>query len=175
MAKNMLSEALREIRGMWNQLLVNTVPIPAKTEEFVAKDHFIVTGKKAKVKISFMGDNFRNNFLGKTEESTPETTLCQYGLKKSSRDIPIISELGGEDIAETTLSAMFALMELQPDGETGTLLTNGCANIFYVRDSYGVLWAVSCDWPVDGWDVCAHSVVGPEIWFVGGLVFSRNS
>ncbi|MFA4890143.1 MAG: hypothetical protein WC587_00700 [Candidatus Paceibacterota bacterium] len=156
--------------------LITTVTIPARTGRFVAKDHFIVdTGKKAKVKISFLGDNFRNSFLSKTEEPAPEFTLCQYELKRGSRDIPIISELGGENKAETTLSAMFGLMEMQPKGETGTLLTNGYANIFYVRDLGGVLWAVLCRWGGVGWDVGASSVDIPNDWGAGLHAFSRNS
>ena len=210
--KNMLSEALREIRGMWNQLLVNlegeqgqewltefkkflrkekcwtgvvvetileslgTITIPATTERFIAKKHFVVdTSKKARVKISYLGDNFRKNFLNKTEEAISETTLRYQRLKKSSRDIPIINELGGEDKAETTLSEMFGLMEMQPNGEEGTLLTNGYANIFYVRDSAGVLWAVRCDCRGGGWSVLADSVAYPLEWDAVSQVFSRNS
>ncbi|MFA4890334.1 MAG: hypothetical protein WC587_01730 [Candidatus Paceibacterota bacterium] len=156
--------------------LIATVKVPARTGRFVAKVHFIVdTGKKAKVKISYLGDNFREHFLGKTEEPTSETTLCQHELKKPSRDIPIISELGGENKAETTLSAMFGLMEMQPNGETGTLLTNGYANIFYVRDLGGVLWTVRCLWSGVGWLVGASSVDSPRDWDAGDRVFSCNS
>jgi len=155
---------------------VDTVAVPARSERFVAKDHFIVdTNRKAKVKISYLGDNFRNNFLNKIEEAISETTLRYQKLKKYSRDIPIISELGGEDKAETTLSEMFALMEMQPNGETGTLLTNGYANIFYVRDFDGVLWAVRCRWGGDGWRVGADSVDSPSVWRAGFHSFSRNS
>ena len=210
--KNMLSEALREIRGMWNQLLVNlegeqgqewltefkkflrkekcwtgvvvetileslgTITIPATTERFIAKNRFVVdTSKKAKVKISFLGDNFRKNFLNKIEEAIPETILRHRELRKSSRDIPIINELGGDDKSETTLSEMFALMEKQPNGEDGHLLTNGYANVFYVRGHDGVLWSVYCYWYDDSWYVRTRSVDDPLEWNAGYRVFSRNS
>ncbi len=151
------------------------VTLPARTEKFVAKDHFIVnTSRKAKVKISFLGDNFRNNFLNKIEEPISKTTLHYQRLKEYLRDIPIINELGGKDKAETTLSEMFGLMEMQPNGENGVLLTNGYTNIFYVRDCVGVLWAAYCDWFGDGWHVYAFSVGRPRDWRDGSQVFSRN-
>ncbi|OGE83851.1 MAG: hypothetical protein A3B95_02820 [Candidatus Doudnabacteria bacterium RIFCSPHIGHO2_02_FULL_43_13b] len=156
--------------------LVSTVTIPARTTKFVAKDHFVVnTSGEAKVKISYLGDNFRKHFLGKTEEPTSETTFRCHKLKKLSRDIRIINKLGGEERAETTLSAMFALMEKQPNGEKGALLNNGYANIFYIRDAAGVLWAVYCCWRDDGWYVSVDSVGNPGEWLDGFQVFSRNS
>ena len=166
------------VEGSYNDLLhlIATVPIPARTEKFVAKDNFVVdTGKKARVKISYLGDNFRKHFLGKNEEPASEITLSCHKLKKFSRDIPIISELGGKDKAETTLFAMFALMEMQPSGGIETLLTNGKANIFYIRDLAGVLWAVFCYWRDGGWGVGASSVGSPLVWGGGDLAFSCNS
>lgn len=155
---------------------IGTVTVPARTGKFVAKDHFIMdTGKKAKVKIFYLGDNFRKNLLNKIEEAISETTLCSHWFKKSSRDILIISELGGDDKAETSLSEMFSLMEKQPNGEKGDLLVNGCANIFYIRGRAGVLWAVGCDWYGVGWNVRAGSVGDPLGWDGGDRVFSRNS
>ncbi|GBE17095.1 hypothetical protein BMS3Abin15_00931 [bacterium BMS3Abin15] len=122
---------------------VGTAIISAIAKKFIAKDNFIVdTSKKAKVKISYLEDNFRENFLGKTEEAIPEIVLRYHKLRKSSVDKPILAELGGKEKAETTLTEMFALMEKQGNGESGCLLTNGYANIFYIHDVNGVLWAV---------------------------------
>jgi hypothetical protein len=90
-------------------------------------------------------------------------------------DGPIINELGGEAKAETTLSEMFSLMEKQKNGESGVLLNNGYANIFYIRDQNGVLRAVGVDWDDGGWYVGAYSVEDPGGWRVGRQVFSRNS
>lgn len=154
---------------------IGTVTIPARTEKFVARDRLIVdTSKKAKVKISFIGDNIKNNFLGKIEEPTDESTLCYGKLLRRSVDKLIIANLGCEVESESTLSEMFGCMELQPDGKEGVLLTNGYANIFYIRDSAGVLWAVYCYWHDDGWGVNAYSVESPSDWRAGRQVFSRN-
>lgn len=159
--------------------LVGTVTTPATTSKFVAKEKFVRdTGRKATVKISYLGDNFTAWFLsgdGKTEDPISEQTLRYHKLRKASVDGPIITELGGEAKAETTLSEMFSLMEKQKNGESGTLLNNGWANIFYIRDNAGVLRAVCVDWGGGGWDVSACSALGPRRWDDGDQVFSRNS
>ncbi len=158
---------------------VSTVVVNATTGKLVAKEKFVLgTGPKAKVKISYLGDNFTEWFLsgsGKTEDSITEQTLRYHKLRQSSVDGPIITELGGEAKAETTLSEMFSLMEKQKHGEDGVLLNNCYANIFYIRDSAGVLRAVFVFWHSGGWDVGACSVGSPDGWLDGCQVFSRNS
>lgn len=159
--------------------LVSTIVVSATTTKLVAKEKFVRdTGRKAKVKISDLGSNFTAWFLsgdGKIEDPISEQTLRYHKLRRSSLDSPIIAELGGADKSETTLSEMFSLMEKQGKGEDGVLLTNGYANIFYIKDSTGVLRAVILRWSYDGWDVCAYSVEDPVGWYDGCQVFSRNS
>lgn len=47
---------------------VSTVIVSATTVKFVAKDRFVINAKRnAPVKISYIGDNFREWFLGKIE------------------------------------------------------------------------------------------------------------
>jgi hypothetical protein len=158
---------------------VSTVATSATTGAFVAKEKFIQdTGRKAKVKVSYLGDNFIAWFLkgkGKTEDPITEQTLRYGKLRKSSVDAPILAELGGEAKAETTLTGVFFLMEKQASGEEGVLLNNGWANIFYVKDNAGVLRAVGVRWNDDGWIVNAYSVENPFSWDGGIRVFSRNS
>ncbi|MBI4136099.1 MAG: hypothetical protein HY481_00900 [Candidatus Vogelbacteria bacterium] len=166
---------------------VSTVVVPATTGKFVAKEKFVRdTGCKAKVKISYLGDNFTEWFLsgdGKTEDPTrlpdgqvTEQTLCYHTLRQSSVDGPIIAELGGAEKAETTLSELFFLMKKQGNGEDDILLSNGWANIFYVRDFNDLLLrAVIVFWNDVGWFVYANSVENPFGWHDGYRVFSRNS
>ncbi len=158
---------------------VGTVTTSATTGKLVAKEKFVRdTGPKAKVKISYLGDNFSSWFLsgdGKTEDPISEQTLRYHKLRKSSVDGPIITELGGEEKSETTLTEMFSLMEKQKNGEDGVLLNNGYANIFYIQDQNGVLRAVVVGWGGAGWDVSAGSVGDPGGWDGGRQVFSRNS
>lgn len=159
--------------------LISTVVVPTTTSNLVAKEKFVRdTGRRAKVKISYLGVNFTEWFLsgnGKTEDPISEQTIRYHKLRKPSVDGPIIAELGGEEKSETTLFEMFALMEKQGKGEDGVLLNNGYANIFYIRDRAGVLRGVHVGWDGDGWDVDADSVEGPYRWGGGGQVFSRNS
>lgn len=159
--------------------LVSTVVVSATTSKFVAKEKFVVNTKRnAPVKISAVWDNFTSWFLSgdsKIEDPISEQTLRYHKLRKSSVDGPIITELGGEEKSETTLTEMFSLMEKQKNGEDGVLLNNGYANIFYIRDQNGVLRAVCVGWVGDGWFVFALSVGSPGRWGGGLQVFSRNS
>lgn len=155
--------------------LVGTIIMPATASKFVAREKFVLdTGRKAKVKISFLGDNFLAWFGNKVEYPTLGETLRYHKLRKSSVDRSIIAELGGEVKAETTLSYVFSFIEKQKNGESGVLLNNGYANIFYVKDINGVLRMVRVRWDVDGWDVHALEVGYPVTWRGGSQVFSRN-
>ena len=158
---------------------VGATTISATTSKFVATDRFTKdTGRKAKVRISYIGDNFTEWFLegnGKTEEPIGESNLYYHKLLRGSVDAPIIAELGGEAKVETTLTEVFALMEKQSKGEAGVLLNNGWANIFYIRDMTGVLRVVPVYWRDGGWNVSAYSVEYPLRWDGGAQAFSRNS
>lgn len=157
--------------------LIEVITLPATAEKFVASDKFVVnTRPDARVKICGLGSNFQNWFLNKFEEPIGKTTLRCQKLRKASRDIPIINELGGEDRAETTITEIYALLERQKSGEKGALLNNGCTNIFYVPDVNGILRAVNVSWGDwdDGWYVDADAVEDPHGWHDGYQVFSRN-
>lgn len=154
---------------------VATATISATTGPFIAKDHFVKdTSRKAHVKIFYLGGNFKAWFLGK-EEPFGGSTIRYAKLSRSSADGPIISELGGEEMAETTLAEIYSFMVQQPNGEGGTLLTNGYANIFYVRDVNGVLRAVDAYWGDGGWYVNACPVTDPRGWRDEDQIFSRDS
>lgn len=169
------------INAVANTLLevISIVTIPATIEKFVASEKFICdTRKKAKIKIKYIGHNFTEWFSGlgndgKVEASISEQTLRYVRLKKISDDEPIITEIGGEEKAETSLAEMFALMAKQPNGENGALLTSGLANIFYICDKNAVLRTVFCLWRGDGWRVNADSVDAMDRWNIGHQVFFR--
>ena len=154
-----------------NKLLepISTINV-AGTSKFVARDHFKL-GEPEGVKIGYLGDNFKSHFLKKVEENVPQAQLKSRKLKQSSLDPPIITALG--DNHETYLAQLWELLKAQPKGESGTLLTNGYANIFYIRDADNILWAVSVYWDDDGWNVDAYSVDTPGRWDDGDRVFGR--
>jgi hypothetical protein len=149
--------------------LVSTVPTVA-AQKFKASDFFTV-GTKNGVRIGYVSDNFKARFGKKVEEDVPAGNVNAHNLLQASLDPPIITELG--DKHETSLSEVSQLMTAQGNGENGTLLTNGYANIFYVRDTEGTLWAVHVSWHSDGWNVYADSVENPGEWNAGIQVLSR--
>jgi len=172
--KNRVKEVVAEVKTTILDF-VQLYIVPATTEKFVAGRNFLL--KQNGGICSYLGDNFRSWFLeggGKVEEPRSETVLRCHKLRKSSVDGPIITELGGEAVVETTLAEMFALLKKQANGEKGVLLTNGYANIFYVRDQFGVVRAVHACWRGDGWRVSAFGVSFPFAWGAGLRVFSRN-
>ncbi|OGJ00975.1 hypothetical protein A3G53_02920 [Candidatus Nomurabacteria bacterium RIFCSPLOWO2_12_FULL_44_11] len=155
--------------------LVGTYIAPMNTWAFVASEKFVVdTSRRAPVKISYLGDNFRAWVLGKIEEPGRATELRYSRLTKRSVDKPILDAIG-EGKTEVALTDVFAMMAAQPNGGEGVLLHDGRANIFYVRDQNGVLRAVLVHWYDGGWYVNALSVESPLTWSADDRVFSRNS
>jgi hypothetical protein len=156
--------------------IISTTTIPATTEKFITKDNFVVnTENDAKVKISYLGDNFKTWFGAKTENPFSGSSIIGRQLIKGSVDAPILKELGGNEKAETTLTEIYAMMQKQANGEDGDLLTNDSANIFYVKDINNTLRAVSVSWFNDGWDVNAFSIEYSYGWVAHNRVFSRDS
>lgn len=174
-------ELERENEGILSSKLFELIATTAAaaTDLFAAKKFF--TNSKEPNGIKFwLGSNFEKYFLsceGKTELDVPQAALNVHKLRKGSVDGPIISELGGESQAETSLAYMAELIKKQPKGEEGILLTNGYGNIFYLRDCNNQLWAVCCYWYSDGreWDVEACSVTSRSDWDAGYQLFSRGS
>jgi hypothetical protein len=155
---------------------LKTVELPA-VKKFLAKDKFQI-GTHDGVKIAWLGDNFKNHFLGIKGVNIPATKLQVYNLREASQDLAIIAELGGEGLVETTLAHLWAMLKQQGQGEDkdGGLLVNGYANIFYIHDVDNHLWAVRCYWDAgDGWDVGASPITYPRDWRAGHRVFSRDS
>ena len=159
--------------------LLGTTLVSARDTMFVARDHFkVATVKKDKVKIFFVGENFTTYFLtsdGKVEPLAVAHELAYYELIKRSLDRPIVNKLGGEGPSETTLADIWIKMEAHGGGEDGDLLTNGYANIFYVRDAAGELRVVGVRWRGGGWSVRAVPLSSPGEWGAGGRVFASNS
>ena len=152
---------------------LKTVSVGA-LESFVAVDHYKVdTSKKTKVRIAWLGENFKKHLLGLSEGPCEAADLRVHELIEQSVDAPIIAEFG--DRCEITLGQHFALLSKQGRGESGVLLTNGYANVAYIRDTNGILWAVFAGWRAGrgGWRVEAYSVGRPHGWRGGVQFVSR--
>lgn len=152
--------------------------LPAIGEAFEAAKHFIVnTAEDAEVKICGLWGLFEEEFLGKTEAPFVGSVLYRATLTRSSFDGPIIDGLGGTKKAEVALAEFFAMLKRQRSGQVGALLTNGYANIFYIKNKKGVLRTVYARWYAGfgGWYVFANAVTDPRQWRAGFQVFSRSS
>ncbi len=142
--------------------------------KFVAAEHFRVDiGRKAKVQITFLWDNFSMYFVPKIEEDVPAGELNVSKLLEPSLDARIIAELGERH--ETYLADLWSLLKQQPNGESGPLLTDGKGNIFYIRDANGTLWTVNAFWNsgYGGWYLYIRSVESLRRWCDGLRVVSR--
>jgi len=141
----------------------------AGSKRFVAKDHIQAAN------IGWMSDNFKKLFLNFVEDNVEGGSITIHRLEYASLDVPILTELG--DRAQISLIHLFELLKKQSKGESGPLLTNGCANIAYIIGSDSNLWAVNVSW--DGarrcWGISAHSVGDPHRWRGGDQVLSRDS
>jgi hypothetical protein len=140
---------------------VETTVIPAALTPVIVRDFF---NKNSGVKFAAIWSEFKARFFDKTEGPIPETTYRKYRLLRVAPDGPIIEKLGGETKAEGSVTAAFALLRRQGSGGAGFLQTNGFANIFYVKDTNGVLCAIRIGWAEDGWVLDAISVQDPLAW-----------
>lgn len=135
---------------------------------FVARDKF-VADVNGELPISYLGDNFRANFLDVVETDVPAVTLKQRKLLKSSVDAPILAALGGEDPrkvekARVALAHVFSYLKSAD---------RSLWFIFYVADAKGTVWAVGASWDGGGWLVGAFPVSYPVEWDAGIRVVSR--
>lgn len=146
------------------------IAVPAVKKFSVRKSFAVNTSANAAVKIFYVSDNFREWFGDMVETDVSGEILRYAKLQKPSLDALILREFGS--IYEVRPSHIFSLMRLQPNGENGALLTDGCANIFYARDSFGSLHVVVVYWNCGGWGVRVYSDASQ---YAGTRVFSSNS
>jgi hypothetical protein len=149
------------------------IVITVRPTELVACDKFKMNGD---VRIYRLWSEFEQWFLGKVEKlaEVAKTTLSCTVLLKHAVDEEIITALGGEAKAETSLAEIWDLLQKQPNGERGVLLTDSSANIFYVKDRDEVLRTVNVYWGNSGWRVVAGLIGDPAGWLPGGQVIFRN-
>lgn len=149
--------------------LVTTVFAPA-TYNFVATERFVSTDI---LKFS-LGDNFKQCFLPKVEQNMHAMELGIYQLTRSAPNQDICAKLT-EEYQQTALAYLYELLTRQAKGERGLLLTNGSANIFYILDISGTLWAVNARWcnKFGYWSMGTRSNGSPVEWNEGYRVISR--
>lgn len=151
--------------------LLGVAPLPGMAR-FVAAQHFRESiAREARVKILWIGRNFRRHFLRKIEENVGPTEIGIHRLRRAARDASIIAAIGERH--ETRLAHLWRLLSRQPNGEDGPLATRGIPNVFYIRASGGKLWAVDAVWSGAGWEIGASAIDDPRPWGAGRLILSR--
>mgnify|MGYP001570609160 CR=1 FL=1 len=178
-SKKLREEIAKLIVGAKKLALVNlrliAENIAVKAESFV-KSSFFRTDSSPEL---YFWDNFKNWVLPEILELVPAfaDVLTKTELTKAMYDSEIQDELGNPkpfSVAEFA-AVISSLVKAQPNGESGTLLTNGYANIFHVqlKDARVVVVGVGRDSGGRAWDFGA-SALGAVQWRVGGCVFSRS-
>lgn len=137
---------------------------------FVARDHFRrATAPAAAVRITWLGAAFSEHFVPKTEPDRSSSLLRSHTVRRTSRDIEIIAELGTRH--ETTLGDLWCLLKQQSHGEAGMLRTDTRPNVLYIRSTAGLLFTIDALWGGAGWELGASSAEGFRT--EGSLVISR--
>lgn len=154
-------------------VFVTTAVVPAiatpmdPNEAFQSHQGFYVCG------------DFRSYVLPalKSISSAPEASFIVSRIALSASDSTIHKEIPENHLAEWY--HILSFIGKQPNGENGVLLTNGYANIFYMRGVGGQVFVVSvrrglvsCRWSVDAWRLGDGGDGG---WPADDLVFSCNS
>ena len=134
--------------------------------KFIAAEKLVIdTSETARVRISYLGDNFKEWFGEKVEENFAEAELKLSKLRKKSVDKPIMHELG--DKCEISLYGFYeTLAYKQAKGDLSW-------TVGYATDVNGVRRAVGACWYGVGWLVDAIAVDYPSPWFAGDVVVSR--
>jgi len=129
----------------------------------------------------WMSSNFNDLILSgasKKKVSADETTVGYADLAQAAND----AEIGGElpeghvfEDVDTFLVHLATLIEGQWGGKEGTLLNNGCANIFYVKVN-GEVFAVYVFWFAVGREwVCRARRLDDVRWSAGCRAFSATA
>ena len=147
--------------------------VPEMPGPFVVNDNF--QNDPAMVPIRFnVSSNFYHQFGGTTVPPSAARKMNVRKLVTSSKDEPIIDELGGESLAEVNLAQVHWMILQQPNRMRGKLCTTGERNIFYVRNNEGRLCAISCycDHQRRRWCVDAFDITHPDQWSKGDQIIS---
>lgn len=135
---------------------------------------FVVKNALKDANVGWTGDNFKKFFLGNVEEDVADATVAIHRLEQSSLDAPIMAQLA--DRTEINLAHLLELLKKQSKGEDGVLLTNGSANVAYIKGSDDNVWAVSAYWDSGSrdWGLGVGSVEDPFRWNAGSQILSRD-
>ncbi len=130
-------------------------------------------------KFIWMSSSFQKEILSEIENTiTPvDYTLTSLTLNQSLSDINIRKDLGEDEVVTPHQWAqeLCALMNEQSAGQSGSLLTNGYANVRYVKLANGTILAVDVRWAADGrqWR-CNAWLLDARAWYGDRRFFVRS-
>jgi hypothetical protein len=150
---------------------VTSVAVPS-AERFGVAEYFRENLPPSEMQISWIGETFRRQFFPKIELGVPAQELDVFCLRQSANDDRILAELGGRP--EVTLHDIWTLLVHQSRGQSGPLLTDSTPNVFYVRDSMRVMWAVDAVWNGAGWEIGASALNDARPWAYGRQIISHR-
>lgn len=142
---------------------LRTISFPA-IDKFVTAEKFREGETVDGIKVAWLGENFKANFLTKVEKSVPALGMKEHELVTPSRDPAIIIELGGEEQVESFLAHFWEFLKT---------VDKRFWYVAYIRDTENVLWAVRAGWRSGGLDAEAYSLGSPSDWRAGSRVLSR--
>jgi hypothetical protein len=123
--------------------------------------------------IGLISTNFDKHFRNmKLRTDAPKKELVFHDLERPALDQAIRAKLSANHVI--SIDQFLDLIEAQKNGQDGPLLVNGYANIAYIEDENGTVWAVDAGFDAeDGyWLAEAFSVESPSEWFAGDRVVS---
>jgi len=143
---------------------VKTVSLPA-IGTFVVADKLRPGKTIDGIEVGWLGDNIKKYFLSKIEKNVVAAEELKVSkLLKGSRDPAIITEFGGEEKVEITFGQYWEFLKTADQNSW---------YVAYIRDVWGVLWAVDGGWDDGGWDFEADPLGSPDRWGAGVQFLSR--
>jgi len=153
----------------------STITLPASKKRF-NPDEYYQTREGL-----YVWEGFRNRIVPATSpiEQVPGMEIFSFDLDKSMNDAEIRAKLPKNHVFENAsifCAYLGGMIDRQPKGKEGDLLSNGYANIFYVRGLNSELFAVNVLWDAVNreWDVNADSL-DDDRWSAGIRAFSATA
>jgi hypothetical protein len=158
--KNRIAVAVNKLL----ERLSGAINIPV-VRQFVATEKFRPGKTIDCIKVGWLGDNFKKNFLPKVEKhEVAAEELATNKLLQNSLDPAIITALGGEEKVEVSLGQFWEFLKMADQKFW---------YVAYIRDTEDVLWAVSARWHGGGLGVGANSLGRPAGWSAARRFLSR--
>jgi len=156
-------QKVKEVARDLNKIPAFSAVVPSV---FKVADKF--TEDNPEVKIVKLSKDFIRLFGDKVETSAVNSfTIYGHLLALPIKDIAVFNRLSKIEKAISPLGAVYDLLEQQPCCEEGDLVNGEEANVFYARDIFGKIQAITLHGTNDGWKVLVFSTDDFKPWEIG--------